>query len=128
MTQTLAELARRRLQSLPPGLPPEELQQAKTDFFEAVVRGNHRAAQAAHVIITRYARPEPPLSAAERAKRDLRTQALAKWVCALRDLREDEARGVVRPPLQPEQVAQAKDVVNRFRRWLAGDDSAGPFE
>ena len=43
-------------------------------------------------------------------------------------LREQDARGVVRPPPEPEQLVQAKATMERFRRWLAGDDSAGPFE
>ena len=66
--------------------------------------------------------------AAERAKRDLRTKALLKWIDAMRELREQDARGVVRPPPEPEQLVQAKVTMERFRRWLAGDDSAGPFE
>ena len=79
-------------------------------------------------VIARYARPEPPVSTAERAKRVLRTKALLKWIDATRELREQDARGVVRPPLEPEQLVEATAVMERFRRWLAGDDSAGPFE
>ena len=92
-----ADLARRRLRSQPPGPPPAELQQAKVDFVEAVISRNYRAAQAANAVIARYARPEPPLSAAERERRDQRHSALVNWLCALRELREEEARGVVRP-------------------------------
>jgi hypothetical protein len=107
------DLARRRLRSLPPGPPPAELQQAHADFFEALISRNHRAAHAAHAVIARYARPEPPLSVAERAKRDQRTKALLKWVCALRELREEEARGVVRP--SPVTIARGR---SSKQSWL----------
>jgi hypothetical protein len=123
-----ADLAPRRLQTLPPGPPSPELLQAKGDFMEAVISRNYRAAQAANAVIARYARPEPPPSAVERAKREQRYKALVAWIVALRELREEEARGIVRPPPQPGQVVEAKAVMDRFRRWLAGDDSAGPFE
>ena len=70
--------------------------------------------------------PEPPLSVAERAKRDQRTSVLLKWVCALRELREEEARGIVRPLPTQEQPVEAKALMDRFRRWLAGDDGELP--
>jgi len=95
------------------------------DFFEAVISRNHSAATAAYALIARYARPEPPFSAAEREKRDQRHSALVNWLCALRELREEEARGIVRPPPTQRQVVEAKALMDRFRRWLAGDDSAG---
>src|SRR5216684_3071576 len=41
--------------------------------------------------------PGPPPAAAERERRDQRHSALVNWLCALRELREEEARGVVRP-------------------------------
>ena len=93
-----------------------------------MVSRNCRDAQAAYRVIARYARPEPPISAAERAKRDRRTSVLVKWIVALREQREAEAQGVVRPPLEPAQMVEADAVVERFRRWLAGDDSVGTFE
>ena len=113
---------------MPPEPPSPELRQAWVDFIEALISRNHSAAHAAHAVIARYARPEPPLSAAEQAKRDQRTKFVVKWVCALRERREEETRGVVRPPLTPEQLDEAKPVMDRLRRWFAGDDSAGPFE
>ena len=70
-------------------------------------------------------RPEPPVSTAERAKRDLRTKALLKWIGAIRERREQDARGVVRPPPDPEQQVEAKATMERFRRSLAGDDKRG---
>ena len=121
-----AELARRRLGALPPGPPPAELQQAKVDFIEAVISRNYRAAEAAHAVIARYARPEPPLSTAERARREQRHSALVAWVAALRELREEEARGIVRLPPTPEQLVEAKALKDRFRRWLAGGDGELP--
>jgi hypothetical protein len=119
---SFADLARRRLGSLPPGPPPPELQQAKADFIEAVISRNFRAAQAANAVISRYARPEPPPSPAERAKRERRFKALVEWVGALRELREEEARGIVRPSPTAEQMVEARVVAERFRRWLAGDE------
>jgi hypothetical protein len=64
MKASFAELASRRLGSLPPGPPPPELQQAKVDFIEAVISRNYRAAQAAYAVIAQYGRPEPPPPAA----------------------------------------------------------------
>ena len=112
-----------------PALPPSpELQEANAAFVEALITRSSRDAHAAYSVIARYARPEPPVSTAERAKRELRTKALLKWIDAIRERREQDARGVVRPPPKPEQEAEAKATMERFRRWLAGDDSAGPFE
>jgi hypothetical protein len=120
-----ADLARRRLEALPAGPPTAVLQQAKVDFIEALISRNYRAAQSANAVIACYGRPEPPLSAAGRAKREQRHRSLLEWVGALRELREEEARGIVRSPPQPEQI-EARAVAERFRRWLAGDDSAFP--
>ena len=128
MKRLFAGLARRRLQSMPAEPPSPELQEANAAFIEALVSRSSRDAQAAYRVIARYARPEPPILAAERAKRDLRTKALLKWIDAMRELREQDAWGVVRPPPEPEQLVQARATMERFRRWLAGDDSAGPFE
>jgi hypothetical protein len=118
-----ADLARRRLKALPAGPPTAALQQAKVDFIEALISRNYRGAQAANAVIACYGRPEPPLSAAERAKREERHRSLVTWVGALRELREEEARGIVRPPPQPGQVAEARALVERFRRLLADADS-----
>ena len=125
MKSSFPELARRRLRVLPPGPPPPELEQAKLDFWEAVISRNYRASQAACEVIARHARPERPLSAAERAKRELRNRALCNFVDKVRELRDEDERGVVRPPATPEQVAAARAELARFRRWLDGDDSAG---
>jgi len=116
---SFANLARRRLRTLPPGPPTAELQQAKADFIEAVISRNYRAAQAAHAVIAQYARPEPPLSATERERR---YKAVVEWVHALRELREEETRGIVRPPSTPEQVAEARAGLERFKRLLASDE------
>ena len=128
MKRLFAGLARRRLQSMPAERPSPELQEAKVAFFEAVVSRSYRDAQAAYRVISRYVRPEPRVSATERAKRNQRTSALVKWICALREQREADARGVVRHPLEPEQLIEANAVMVRFCRWLAGDDSVGTFE
>ena len=128
MKRLLAGLARGRLQSMPALPPSPELQEANAAFVEALITRSSRDAHAAYRVIARYARPEPPISTAERAKRELRTKALLKWIGAIRERREQDARGVVRPPPKPEQEAEAKATMERFRRWLAGDDSAGPFE
>jgi hypothetical protein len=103
-----ADLARRRLRTLPAGPPTPELLQAKADFIEAVIGRNYRAAQAANAVIARYSRPEPPPSPAERAKRERRYKTLVQWIVALRELREEEARGTVRPPATLEQQAEAR--------------------
>jgi hypothetical protein len=120
-----ADLARCRLRTPPPGPPTAELQQAKVDFIEALISRNYRAAQAANAVIARYARPEPPLPVAERERRARRLSALVTYVCALRELREEEARGLVRPPPTPEQLVVSKAVLNR---WLAGYDGVGQEE
>jgi hypothetical protein len=120
-----AELARRRLRSQPLGPPPPELQQAKVDFIEAVINRNYSAAQAANAVIARYARPELPLSAAERAKRDQRHSALVAWVVALRELRDEEARGAVGLPPTPEQLVESRAVLDRLTHGILDDDSAG---
>jgi hypothetical protein len=120
-----ADLARRRREALPPGPPSAELQQAKADFIEALISRNCRAAKVAYAVIARSTRPELPLSVAERERRSRRMSALVKCVCALRKLREEEARGLVRPPPTPEQLGVSRAVLNR---WLAGDDSAGQEE
>ena len=83
MKRLFAGLARRRLQSMPAEPPSPEQQEANGAFLEALVSRNCRDAQAAYRVIARYARPEPPISAAERAKRDLRTKALLKWIDAV---------------------------------------------
>ena len=77
-----AGLARRRLQSRPAEPPSPELQEAKVAFFEAVVSRSARDAQAAYRVIAGYAPPEPPISAAESALRDLRANALLEWIDA----------------------------------------------
>jgi hypothetical protein len=123
---SFAELARRRLSSLPPGPPPRELQQATVDFIEAVVSRSFRAAQAANAVIARYGRPEPPLSPAEVARRAQRHKALVDWVCALRALAEEGARGIVRPQPTTEQLAEARAGLDRFRCRLAGGEERRP--
>ena len=128
MKASFPELARRRLRVLPPGPPSAELQQANIDFWEAVISRKYRAMQTAYEVIARHARPERPLSAAERAKREGRNAALFNFIDKVRELRDEDERGVVRPPATPEQVAAARAELARFRRWLDGDDSAGPFE
>jgi hypothetical protein len=75
MKASFADLARRRLGSLPPGAPTAELQQAKADFIEAVISRNYRAAWAANAVIARSGRPEPAPAPAERAKRERRHEA-----------------------------------------------------
>ena len=100
MKRLFAGLARRRLQSMPAEPPSPEQQEAKVAFFEAVVSRSYRDAQAAYRVIARYARPEPPISAAERAKRALRTKALLKWIDAMRELRH-HAGGQPLHPIYP---------------------------
>ena len=102
--------------------------QAKVDFFEALVSRNAVEAKRAFAVMAPYARSAPRLTPAAQAKQDKRTAALVKVVGALRERRDEEARGVVYPQPTPEQRAEAKSVLDRFTRWRAGDDSAGPFE
>ena len=128
MKSSLAQLARKRLAVLPPAPQSPAVQQAKVDFFEALVARNTHAAKAAMDIIRRHARPGPELSPAERAKRSQRVRVLAAYVVELRKRREEDARGVVRPVPTPEEVAETNALGERFGRWMAGDDSAGPFE
>ena len=123
-----AEAARQRLQCRPAGVESPAVLQAKVDFFEAVVSRNAVAAKRAFAVMEPYTRRATRLTPAAQAKQDQRTAALAKWVWALRERREEEARGIVHPQRTPEQEAAGRVVVDRFKRWLAGDDSAGPFE
>lgn len=128
----LAELARRRLAVLPLGPPHPALQKAKVELFEALVNRDQRAAREASDVMARYSRPERRLSPAERAaasaKRAPRIRFLVKWVFALRERREEEARGIVHQQATSEEVAEGKVLIERVRRYLGGDDSAGPFE
>ena len=120
----LAEVARQRLHCRPAAAESPAVLQAKVDFFEALVSRNAVEAKRAFAVIASYARSAPRLL----AKQDRRTAALVKLVGALRERRDEEARGVVYPQPTSEQRAEAKSVLDRFKRWLAGDDSAGPFE
>jgi hypothetical protein len=127
--RTLAEGARARLAGLRrQGIDPAVVQQAKVDFFNALVDRNPAEAKRASAVLSAASPPGPALSPSARARMRPRTAALAKWVWALRERRDQEARGVVYPPPTPEQQAAGRDVAARFKRWLAGDDSAGPFE
>ena len=132
MKASLAQLARRRMAALPPGPPHPALQEAKVAFFEALVNRDHAALKAAQATMARYSRPEPPMSPAQRAaaaaKFAPRLRFLSKWVVALRERREEEARGVVFPQPTPEEEAESRALGERFARWVGGDDSAGPFE
>lgn len=128
MKSSLAQLARQRLAVLPPAPPSAAVQQAKVDFFEALVARNNVAAKAAMSIIQRHARPGPELSPAERAKRSQRVRVLAALVVELRKRREEDARGVVRPDPTPEEIDEGRALADRFTRWMSGDESAGPFE
>jgi hypothetical protein len=123
-----AEAARQRLQCLPRGVESPAVLQAKVDFFEALVNGSEAEAKRAFAVLAPSARRAPRLGPAAQARQDLRTGALAKLLRGLRDRREAEARGVVYPPPTPKQEAEGRVVVERFTRWLAGDESAGPFE
>lgn len=120
MKATLADLARSRLRFLPPRPPHPALRQAKVDFFEALVNRNPRGAKDASAIMAQYARPEPPLSMAGREKRRQRTRFLAKWVWALRERKDEEARGIVHPKPTPEEAAAAEEALEQLKRWLAG--------
>ena len=73
-------------------------------------------------------RTPAPLTPAAQAKLTQRTNVLVQWVWALRERRDEETRGIVHPPPTPEQMVEAGVVVDRFKRWLAGDDNAGRFE
>jgi hypothetical protein len=63
---------------LPSPPAPAELQQAKVDFFEALVNRDQRAARAASTVMARYSRPERRLSPAEAEKRAPRMRFLVK--------------------------------------------------
>ena len=121
----LAEAARQRLHCRPAVVESPAVLQAKLDFFEAVVSRNAVEAKRAFAVMAPYARSAPRLTPAAQAKQDKRTAALVKLVGALRERRDEEARGVVYPQPTPEQQAEAKSVLDRFKLWLAGDDSAG---
>jgi hypothetical protein len=123
-----ADAARQRLQCLPVGVETPAVLQAKVDFFEALVNGNAAEAKRAFAVLEPSARRAPRLGPAAQARQDQRTGALGMLLRGLRDRREAEARGVVYPPPTPEQEAESRVVMDRFTRWLAGDDSAGPFE
>ena len=118
----LADAARRRLERLPSVAASPAVLQAKVAFFDAVVDQDYAKARAAFAVFapvgpTRWSPPD--------SKIGQRVAALVKWVEAIRAQR---LAGVVRPPSTPEQIEQGRATVARFGRWLAGDDSAGPFE
>ena len=111
----LAEAARQRLQYRPAAVESPAVLQANLDFFEAVVSRNAVEAKRAFAVMAPYARSVPRLTPAAQAKQDKRTAALVKLVGALRERRDEEARGVVYPQPTPEQRAEAKSVLDRFK-------------
>lgn len=113
---------------LPPGPPSPEAEQAKDDFIEAFINRDLRAARAACELMSRDSRRTLPLSAAERAKREPRYNAFLTFLSAMRQLRDEEKQGIVRPPPTPEQRAEVIEWKDRYVRWIHGDDSVGPFE
>ena len=129
--RTLAEGARARLAGLRrAGVDPGVVQQAKVDFFNALVDRNQAAAKRASAVLSAASPAAPALSPFAHARLQQRTELLAKWFCALRERREEEARGITRPEAvrSPEEEEQGREVLGRFKRWLAGDDRAGSFE
>jgi hypothetical protein len=106
------------MQALPPGPEPAELMQAKVAFFEALVDRNQRGAREAYAVLARYERPEPPPTRAELDKRQQRVRALAKWVEALRERRDEERRGIFRA-MRPRRRKRGK------RRPLPSDSGVG---
>lgn len=128
MKASFADLARRRLATLPHGPPSPGAEQAKADFIEAFINRDQRAARAACELMSTDSRPPPPLSAAERAKREPRYNAFLNFLSIMRQLRDEEKLGIVRPPPTPEQQAEGKVWLDQYVRWIRGDDSVGPFE
>ena len=122
-TMRLQDVARRRLDSLPSAVASAEVHEAKVAFFNAVVAQDYREARAAFAVFA----PTWPCrsSPAECARLQQRVAVLVKWVEVLR---EQRLSGYIRPAPTPEQAVEATNTVKRLRRWLAGDDSAGPFE
>ena len=134
MKTLLAALARRRLQSLPRAPPCAELRQANVDYFEGLVSRDYRAVRAAQAVAARYEGPQRVLSPVVRAAADEkfapRARVLAAWVRDLREQREEQASGILSPPeqLTAEEEREQDAFLGRFKRWLGGDDAAGPFQ
>ncbi len=119
---TLSDVARRRLERLPSVTASPKVLRAKVAFFDAVVDQDYARARAAFAV---FAPAGPLRSSLPDAKTKQRVAALVKLVEALRAQR---IAGAARPPSTPEQIEQGRATAVGFGRWLAGDDSAGPFE
>ena len=119
------------MHTLPPVEDTPEVLRAKAEYFEALIDRDQLRAKAAFAAFARDPRLQRPQTQAERDKWRVRMPALVKLIEGLRQHREEERRGIVRPPatpLTPEQEQEADEVVERFGRWIRDDDSAGPFE
>ena len=128
MRSLFAEAARRRMQQRDDGYQPERLREAQQEFAEAVIERDLPRARRAHGLIAQYSPRRPPPTRAEREKQAPRMKALLALVAGLQQHRLDEKRGVARPERSPDQIAEGAVVLDRFKRWMGGDDSAGPFE
>jgi hypothetical protein len=73
-------------------------------------------------------RHRPALTPVQRAKRRLKVEFVGKLLRACWAQRDEELRGVFRPPPTPEQVAEAPALAERLKRWLKDDTTATPFE
>jgi len=123
----MAKVARRRMQERDDGEQPERLKQAWQGYVEALLDRNMREADRLLAVIRQYSRPQPRRSAVEQAKFAPRIRSMAMIVGAWQQQRLLEKHGVVQPERTGEQIAEGAVVVERFQRWMAGDDSAGPF-
>jgi|GEM_PF-1377010 len=124
----MAKVARRRMLERPDGEQPEGLKQARHDYVEALLDRNVVEAKRLLAVIRQYAKPQPQRSAAEQARFAPRILTLAMVVGMWQQQRLLEKHGVVQPERTAEQIAEGAVVVERFQHWMAGDDSAGPFE
>ncbi len=128
MKSLFAKVARRRMQERPDGLDPERLKQARHDYAEALLDRNTLEARRLLTIVRQYAKPRPRRSAAEQARFAPRIRTMAMIVGVWQQQRLLKKHGVTQPERTAEQIAEGSVVFERFQRWMASDDSAGPFE
>ena len=128
MRSLFAKAAQRRMQQRDDGYEPERLSEAQQEFFEALIERDLPRARRANGLIAQYSPRRPPPARAEQENRAPCMKALLAFVAGLQQQRLDEKRGVARPERSPDQFVEGAVVLDRFKRWMAGDDSAGPFE
>ena len=112
-----------------------EYKRAEAAFIDALFDANRAAASEAlmQMRLARWGadgipRHRPAQSPVQRAKSRLKVQAFTEFLRGVWKRRDEEARGIFRPPLTPEQAIELQAVAERFKRWMKDDTTATPFE